>query len=55
MVEMRKLQMAKLTGKGKYTVKVVNDPHTNIISKSVQRRVQMQAIRNAFAIKRPVT
>ena len=32
-LETGKLQMEKLTGKGKHTVKVGNHPHTNMISK----------------------
>ena len=32
-LEIRKLQMRRLTGKGKRTVKVGNHPHTNMISK----------------------
>ena len=32
-LETRKLQMGKLTGKGKHTVKVGEHPHTNMISK----------------------
>ena len=48
--------MEKLTGKGKHTVKVWNDPHTNNITKSaIVRRVQMQDIGNAFEIKRLAT
>ena len=54
--ETRKLQMEKLTGKGKHTVKVWNDPHTNNRTKSaIVRRVQMQDIGNAFEIKRLAT
>ena len=48
--------MGKLTSKGKHTVKVGNNPHTNMISKpAVMRRVQMQDIGNAFEIKRLAT
>ena len=48
--------MEKLTGKGKYIVKVGNHPHRNIISKQgTVRRAQMQDIRNAFDIKRSAT
>ena len=55
-LETRKLWMEKLTGKGKHTVKVGNNPHTNMISKpAVMRRVQMQDIGNAFEIKRLAT
>lgn len=54
--ETRKLQMEKLTGKGKHAVKVWNDPHTNNITKpAIVRRVQMQDIGNAFEIKRLAT
>ena len=48
--------MEKLTSKGKHMLKVGNHPHTNTISKpAIMRRVQMQAIGNAFEIKRPAT
>ena len=48
--------MEKLTGKGKHTVKVGSQPHTNMMSKSaIMRRVQMQDIGNALEIKRPAT
>ena len=46
--------MGKLTGKGKHTVRVGNNPQTNMISKpAIMRSVQMQDIGNAFEIKRP--
>ena len=48
--------MGKLTGKGKYKVKVGNHPHTNMISKpATVKRVQMQDIGNALEIKRLAT
>ena len=38
-LETRKLWMEKLTGKGKHTVKVGNNPHTNMISRpAIMRR-----------------
>ena len=55
-LEIRKLQMEKLTGKGKHIVKVGNHQHTNVISKpAIMRRVQMQVIGNTLEIKRPAT
>ena len=55
-LETKKLQMGKLTGKGKEKVKVGNHPHTNMISKpAIIRSVQMQDIENALEIKRPAT
>ena len=46
-LERRKLQMGKLTSKGKDTVKVGNHPHTNISKPTIVRRgVQMQDIGN---------
>ena len=47
--------MGKLTGKDEHTVKVGNHPHTNMTSKPILRRVQMQAIGDWFEIKRPAT
>ena len=48
------IQMRKLTGKGKHTVKVGNHLHTNILSKpAMVRRAQMQETGNTFQIKRP--
>ena len=48
--------MEKLTSKGKHTIKVGKHPHTNMISKPViVRRAQMQALGNAYEIKRPAT
>ena len=48
--------MRKLTGKGKYNIKVGNHLLTNMISKQLgKRRVQMQNIENAFEIKRLAT
>ena len=48
--------MGNLTGKGKHTVKVGNNPHTNMISKpAIMRRVQKQEMEIAFEIKRPAT
>ena len=54
-LEIRKLQMGKLTHKGKRTAKVGNHPHTNISKPATVRRVQMQDIGNAFEMKRPAT
>ena len=55
-LEIRKLQMGKLTGKGKHIVKVGNHQHTNVISKPpIIRGVQMQVNGDAFEIKRPAT
>ena len=53
-LETRILQMGKLTGKGKHTIKVGYHPYTNMISKpAIVKRVQTQDIGNAFEIKRP--
>ena len=55
-LETRKLQMRKLTSKGKHTVKSrKSSTHKSDIKPSnhEKRRVRMQDIRNAFEIKRP--
>ena len=52
-IEMIKLQMGKLTSKGKHTVKAGNHPLTNISKPAIVRRVQMKDTRNAFEIKKP--
>jgi len=55
-LETRKLQMRKLTSKGKYTVKGrKSSTHKYDIKPSnhEKRRVRMQDIRNTFEIKRP--
>ena len=55
-LETRKLQMRKLTSKGKHTVKSrKSSTHKYDIKPSnhEKRRVRMQDIRNAFEIKRP--
>ena len=55
MTRNKKITNAKLTGKGKDTVKVGNHLHTNVKSNSncERRRVQRQDTGNAFEIKRP--
>ena len=46
----RKVQMKNFTGKGKYTVKVRNHPHTNMkANPATVRRVQMKEME----LKRP--
>ena len=52
-IEMRKLQMGKLTSKGKHTIKAGNHPLTNISKPAIVRRVQMQNMGYAFEIKKP--
>ena len=48
--------MRKHTSKGKHTVKVRKNSHTNMIPKlAIRRRVKMQTIGNALEIKRPAT
>ena len=48
--------MEKLPSKGKHTVKVGKNSHTNMIPKlAIRRRVKMQTIGNALEIKRPET
>ena len=55
-LETRKLQMRKLTSKGKYTVKgrkSSTHKYDIKLSNHEKRRVRMQDIRNTFEIKRP--
>ena len=48
--------MTKLISKGINTVKIENNPCTNILPKSeIMRRVQMQETGDALTIKRPTT
>ena len=47
--------MGKPTGKGIHEIKVGNHHLTNMISKLAGMRGQVQNIKNAFEIKRPVT
>ena len=55
-LETRKLQIGKLTSKGKHTIKVGDHPQRNMISKrAIVRRVKMQDTENAFEIMRPET
>ena len=56
-LEIRKLQLGKLTGGDRHTIKVENHPHKYDIktSKHEKRKVQMQDTGNAFEIKGPAT
>ena len=55
-LEIQILQMTMLTSKGIHTVKVGNNPHTNMLPKSeIVRRVQMQGTGDTLSIKRPTT
>ena len=48
--------MTRLNSKGIHTVKVGNNPHTNMLPKSeIVRRVQMQGTGDTLSIKRPTT
>ena len=56
-LETIKLQIRRLTSKGKYTEKVENHPHKNMLSKPaiIRGEYNCRIMGDAFAIKRPST
>ena len=54
-LEASKLQMEKLTSKGKHRVEVGDHPHTNMSKLAIMSTIQMENIGKAFEIKRPAT
>ena len=63
-LETKILQVTRFTGKGKQTIKVGNHSYTHTLQKKKKkkkrrsnknRRIEMQATGDAFAIKRPKT